>query len=111
MDRFRLFNRYDGGLTLSALPVFSAGVVKESGCCYCAHRNLKNKIGMNQGYCGMALYGLVSNWLSVAKDEECIFSVTRMFLPGGTAVRTVVLQEGRCLLACTGGKYDSHLSC
>lgn len=53
----------------------------------------------------------VSNWLSVAKDKKCIFSVTKMFLSGGVTLRTVVLQEGRCLLACTGGKCDSHLSC
>lgn len=59
---------------------------------------------MNQGYWGMALHGLVSKWISVAKDKKCIFSVTRMFLPGGVTVRTVVLQEGRCLLACAGGK-------
>lgn len=44
-------------LAVSALPVLSAGGMKES-CCCCADGNLKNKIGMNRGYCGMALHGL-----------------------------------------------------
>lgn len=77
VDGPRLLHRYDGDFTLSTL--LSTGVRKKRSCCYCANKNLKHKIGMNHEYCGIALHELVSNWLSVAKDKKCVFSVARIF--------------------------------